>query len=151
MHKFSSPQMDRLRKNIIAFSKQHGFQITFEINLKVTDFLDIYLDLENDKFYPYRKPNDTPFYVHRKSNHHLYILKQLPKMTSEQIPNLSCNEDEFLTASGEYQNVLKNSGFKDKLVWTRSTQRNRRQRNRKLSGTTPLLIFRLKQTLPKHF
>ena len=52
VHKYSGPQMDRLRKNIINFFRQHGFQITIEINLKITDFLDIYLDLENDKFYP---------------------------------------------------------------------------------------------------
>ena len=57
VHKYSGPQMDRSRKNIINFSKQHGFQINIEINLKITVFLDIYLDLENNKFYPYRKPN----------------------------------------------------------------------------------------------
>ena len=85
VHKYSSPQMDRSRKNIIAFFKQHGFQIPIEINLKIADFLDIYLDLENDKFYPYRKPNDTAFYVHLESNHPLNILKQLPKMTSERL------------------------------------------------------------------
>ena len=61
--KYSGPQMDRSRQNIVAFFKQPGFQITIEINLKVTDFLDIYSDLEN-KFYPYRKPKNTPFYVH---------------------------------------------------------------------------------------
>ena len=83
VHKYSGPQMDRLRKNTIAFFKQHGFQIAIEINLKVSDFLGIYFDLENDKFYPYRKPNDTPFYRHHESNHPLNILKQLPKMTSE--------------------------------------------------------------------
>ena len=116
--------MDRSRQNIIAFFKQPGFQITIEINLKVTDFLYIYLDLENDKFYLYRKPNDTPFYVHRESNHPLNILKQLSKMTSERLSNLSCNEDEFIKASDEYQNVLKNSDFKDKLVYTPSNQRN---------------------------
>ena len=60
--------MDRLRKNIIAFFKQHGFQITIEINLKIPDFLNIYLDLENDKFYAYRRPNDKLFYVHRESS-----------------------------------------------------------------------------------
>ena len=38
VHKYSGPQMDRLRKNIIVFFKQQGFQITIEINLKVTDF-----------------------------------------------------------------------------------------------------------------
>ena len=126
VHKYSGPQMDRLRKNIIDFFKQHGFQIIIEINLKITDFLDIYLDLENDKFYTYRKPNDTPLYVHRESNHPLNILKQLLKMTSEQLSNLSCNEDEFIKASGEYQNVLKNSGFKGKLIYTPYNQRNRR-------------------------
>ena len=38
-------------------------------------------------------------------------------MASEQLSNLSCNKDELIKASGEYQNVLKNSGFKDKLVY----------------------------------
>ena len=123
--KYSGPQMDRLRKNI-DFFKQHGFQIAIEINLKITDFLEIYLYLENDNFYPYRKPNNTPLCVHRESNHSLNILKQLLKMTSEQLSNLSCNEDEFIKASGEYQNVLKNSGFKGKLIYTPYNQRNRR-------------------------
>ena len=95
-------------------------------------FLDIYLDLENDKFYLYRKPNDTPFYVHRESNHPLNISKQLSKMTSERLSNLSCNKDEFIKALDEYQNVLKNSGFKDKLVYTPSNQRNWRQLNRNI-------------------
>ena len=79
VYKYSGPRMDKLRKNIIDFFKQHGFQIIIEINLKITDFLNIYLDLENHKFYPYRKPNDTPLYVHRESNHPLYIFKTTPK------------------------------------------------------------------------
>ena len=29
-----------------------------------------------------------------------------------------CNEDEFIKASGKYQNVLKNSGCEDKLIYT---------------------------------
>ena len=29
-------------------------------------------------------------------------------MTIERLSKLSCNEDEFVKASGEYQNVLKN-------------------------------------------
>ena len=35
VHKCSGHEMDRLRKNIIAFFKQHGFQITIKVNLKV--------------------------------------------------------------------------------------------------------------------
>ena len=57
VYKYFGPQMDSPQ---IDFFKQHDFQITIEINLKITDFLHIYLDLENDKWSPYRKPNDTP-------------------------------------------------------------------------------------------
>ena len=142
---------ERLRKNIIDFFKQHGFQITIEINLKITDFLDIYLDLENDKFDPYRKPNDTPLYVHHETNHPLNILKQLPKMRSERLSNLSCNEDEFIKASGEYQNVLKNSGFKDKLIYTPCNQRSRRQRNRKIIWCNPSFDLQVKMNIGKTF
>ena len=150
MHKYSGPQTGRLRKNIIAFFKQHGFQITIEINLKATDFLNIYLDLENDKFYPYKKPNDKP-YVHHESNHPLNILKHLPKMTSGQLSNLSCNEDEFIKASSEYQNVLKNSDFKEKLVYTPSNQRNRRQRNIKIIWYNPPFDLQVKKNIGKTF
>ena len=148
--KYSGPQMDRLRKNI-DFYKQHGFQITIEINLKVTDFLGIYVDLENDKFYPYSKPNNTPLCVHSESNHPLNILKQLLKMTGEGLSNLSCDEDEFIKASGEYHNVLKNSGFKDKFIYTPCNQRNRRQRNRKIIWYNPPFDLQVKTDVAKTF
>ena len=151
VHKYSGPQMDRLRKNIIDFFKQRGFQITIEINLKISDFLYIYLDLEIDKFYPYRKLNDTPLYVHRESNHPLNIIKQLPKMASERVSNLSCNEDEFIKASDEYQNVLRNSGFKDKLIYTPCNQRNRTQRNRKIIWYNPPFDLQVKTNIDKTF
>ena len=151
VRKYSGPQMDRLRKKIINLFKQCGFQITIEINLKITDFLDIYLDLENDKFFPYRKPNDTPLYVHRESNHPLNILKQLPKMTSERLSNLSCNEDEFKKASVDYQNVLKNSGFRDKMTYTRPNRTHKRQRNRKVIWYNPPFDLQVKTNIGKTF
>ena len=67
------------------------------------------------------------------------------------LSNLSCNEGEFIKAPGEYQNVLKNSGFKDKLIYTPCNQRNRKQSNRKIIWYNPLSISRLKRTLAKLF
>ena len=141
--------MDRLRKNIINLFKQHAFQIANEINLKITDFFGIYLDLENDKFYIYKKPNGTPLYVHRQPNHPLNILKQLLKMTSERFSNICCNENEFIKASDEYQNVLKNSGFKDKLIYTPCNQLNKRQRNREIIWYNPPSDFQVKTNIEK--
>ena len=125
VHKSCGPQVERLRKNFINFFKQHGFQNTIKTNKKINDILDIYLDLENDKFYPYRKPNEIPLYVHRQSNHPLNILKQLPKMASERLSNLSYNENEFIKASDKYQNAFRNAYFKGKLIYTPYNQRNR--------------------------
>ena len=85
----------KLRKDIIKCFKDENLQITIEINLVKTDFLDVYLDLENDKYHPYKKPNDTPVYVHSRSNHPPAVLKQIPQMTSQRLSKLSCNEAEF--------------------------------------------------------
>ena len=72
-------------------------------------------------------------------------------MTGEQLSNLSCNEDESINASSEHQNVLKNSDFKDKLVYTPSNQRNRRQRNRKNIWYNPPFDLQVKKNIGKTF
>ena len=89
--------------------------------------------------------------IHRESNHPSDILKQLPKTTSERLSNLSCNEDEFIKASGGYQNLLKNSGFKDKLIYTSYNQCNRRQRNRKITWYNPPFDLQVKRNIGKTF
>ena len=68
---------------------------------------------------------------------HLYT----SKMTSEILSSLSCNEDKFIKASGEYQNVLKNSGFS--ITEVNVTEKS--------IGATPKLISRLKKILAKLF
>ena len=70
-------------------------------------------------------------------------------MTSERSSNLSCNEDEFIKASGDNQNVLKSSGFKINWFTLHVNSVTEGNVTEKLSVTTPLLISRLKQTLAK--
>ena len=72
-------------------------------------------------------------------------------MTSERLSNLSCNEEEFNKASTEYQNVLKNSGFKDKLLYHPTNQRNKRQRNRKVIWYNPPFDLQVKTNIAKTF
>jgi hypothetical protein len=78
----SGPEADRTRKKIIKVFQDNGLQITIEANLKCTDFLDVTFDLTTGKYYPFRKPNDTPLYIHAESNHPPNIVKQLPLMIS---------------------------------------------------------------------
>ena len=44
-----------------------GLNITVLTNQLQTNFLDLTLDLTNDTYKPYRKPNDTPLYINRLS------------------------------------------------------------------------------------
>ena len=67
--KLSSPQMASLRKKIIKIFKDSGLKVTIEVNLKQTNFLDVHLDLEKNKYKPYKKNNHETTYIHMKSNH----------------------------------------------------------------------------------
>ena len=67
------PKMDKIRKTIIRLFKSDVLSMTIETNLIETDFLDVSYNLEIDKFFPYRKPNNTPIYIHPGSNPPLSI------------------------------------------------------------------------------
>ena len=113
---FSGHEKDAMRKKLEKLFKDNDFRITVEIDLKCVDFLDVQFDLSENKYFPYRKPNDTPMYINKDSNHPPNVIKQIPKMTSIRLSQLSCNEAEFKKAAVDYQQVLKNSGFDDELI-----------------------------------
>ena len=77
MHQADGEKIDRIRKGIIALFKSEGnLSITIDTNLTETDLLDVSFNLEIDKFFPYRKPSNAPFYIHSESNHPPSIIKQ---------------------------------------------------------------------------
>ena len=59
---------DLARKKIIKAMKELGLTITIEFGLKIVDYLDMTLDLRTSSYKPYRKPNDSPCYIHIHSN-----------------------------------------------------------------------------------
>ena len=85
--------------------------ITIDTNLIETDVLDVSFNSNTGKYFPFKKPNNTPLYIHSKSNHPPSIIKQLPSMTNKRISSLSCDEIEFNKAKITYETALKNSGY----------------------------------------
>ena len=55
----------RKRKEMVRLFDKLGVKISIQTNLKVANFLDVTFDLENNTYYPYRKPNDWPVYISR--------------------------------------------------------------------------------------
>ena len=74
----SGPTSERIKKKIIKLFHQHGLNVTAETNLVQTNFLDVTFNLKSGKYWPYRKPNDQPLYIHQHSNHPPAIKKTTP-------------------------------------------------------------------------
>ena len=91
--------------------QSNELQITIDINLIETDFLDVTLNLNSRKYWPYRKPNNHPLYIHSQSNHPPCVKRQLPAMVEQRTSNIACNQEEFNKAAAMWSNARACSGF----------------------------------------
>ena len=108
-------------------------------NLVQTDFLDVTLNLKSRKYWPYRKPNDQPLYIHHQSNHPPAIKKQLLSMLSNRLSQLSCNQEEFEKAAPDYQEAMLKSGFAGELEYVKTNGSAKRLRKRNIMWFNPTL------------
>ena len=102
-----------LRQNLIKLFKKEQLDITCEINVTKTQFLDIEFDLVKSSYRPFRKKNDQPVYINKDSNHPPSVIKMLPKMIQKRISVLSCTKEIFDEEAPYYQNALKQCGYMD--------------------------------------
>ena len=65
----SGPEADKTRKHFHAIFKKNGLDLEIECNLKIVNYLDVTLNLNDGTYKPYRKPNDVTTYINVKSNH----------------------------------------------------------------------------------
>ena len=160
----SGSEADRARKAFIKHFSSLGLRITIETNLKVANYLDLTLNLNTGKFKPYRKPNDTPFYINKKSNHPPTILKGLPAAVSRRITDNSSDQACFDEAAPQYNSALEASGFDERidyLACRKSDQKrkDKRQRSRDIIWFNPPFSKTVKtrvgarflQLIDKHF
>ena len=130
----SDPYAEKIRKQIIKVFHGQNLQITTDTNLTQINFLDVTLDLKTGKYWPYRKPNNQPLYIHKSSNHPPIIKNQLPTMINKRISQLSCNKDEFHKAMPLYQEAMAKSCYKNNIEYidcknNQSKNNNKRKRN----------------------
>ena len=116
--------------------EEFGLKITSTANLKVIQFLDITLDLENEVFKPYIKPGDRPLYVSSDSNHPPSILKNIPLSINRRLSSISANREIFNAAAPLYQAELDRVGYKHKLEF-KPKEEKKRKRNRKILYFNP--------------
>ena len=120
-------QTDKKRKTF----KGIGFSIHMQTNLKEGDFLDVAMNLQNDTYRPYKKPNDKLLYIHSSSNHPPQIIKQLRNSISEILSKNPSNQEIFNRAKIEYEGALKKLGYNIDLKYTN----NMRQQEELVGGS----------------
>ena len=113
-------QLQQIRHKIVSVFAEYG--ITISTNLKIVNFLDVTLNLENEICKPYRKPGDRPRYVNSESNHPSQFLKKLPKGIEHRLVQNSCSEEIFLQAIPDYQKELDRCGYIYKLGYNQQSQ-----------------------------
>ena len=145
----SGRKVDQLRKEIIAIFKNEGLQISIIGNLTTVDFLDVTFDLVSNRFYPYRKPDNTLLYINKNSNHPPSIIKKLPNMINKRISDLSCKEEEFKKSKTQYEAALRESGFTPNMTFKNA--KTKRQRYRKVIWFNPPFNENVKTNIGKSF
>ena len=137
-HKTDGPSLNRMKKDIIKLFQTFGLKITIETNMKQVDFLDITMNLQRNTFQPYRKPNNRPRYVHSQSNHPPQTIENIPASINKRINEISCNRETFENAKAEYNDALRECGYKERLEYNdtnnqennnRATRNKNRRRN----------------------
>ena len=156
LRNLSGPQIERVRKEIIKIFKECGLSITTKTNLKVVQFLDIELDLINDTYRPYRKPNDNPMYINVSSNHPPSIIKQIPESINRRLSSLSSSREVFLNNIQSYREALKKSGFRGELTYhepkcSDESKNEKRKRKRKIIWFNPPYSKNVKTNIGKIF
>ena len=135
--KMPGHKLSTLEKDIHKLFKSINLKIVLKLNQTQVDFLDVTMNIENKKFWPYRKPNSEILYINKNSNHPNNIKKELPKMVNKRLNEIACDKVEFDKVKQDYQFALKKSGFEEKLEYKQNNTKKKRTRKRKVIWFNP--------------
>ena len=112
----SGTQLGKIKKNLQKTFKDFGLEIVAGSNLRIVNYLEVTLNLNNDSFIPYHKPNNIIQCINKESNHPRSIIKHLPVSIEKRLSNNSSNEKIFKEESIYYEDTLNKAGYINILV-----------------------------------
>ena len=112
----SGTQLERIRKNLQKTFKDFCLEVVTESNLRIVNYLDVTLNLNDGSFRPYHKSDDIFHYINKESNHPPNLIKHLPASIAKRLSNNSFNEKIAKEAAIYYEDTLSKGGYINKLV-----------------------------------
>ena len=152
--KSTPKKCDGIRKRLYKLFDEFGFRLDVRTDLKITDYLDVTLNLYSGTVSPFRKRNQDLCYVNRESNHPTQVFKHVTKGIEHRLSNNSSNKEIFERSKQEYEEALKNDGYRINLEYRdreESNTQKRRNRPRKILWCNPLYNMGVVNNLGKEF
>ena len=146
-------KLKRSKRNCAKFSAKMT-KITIEANKTIVNFLDVTLDLQSGKHYPFTKEGNVPLYIHKKSNHPPSIPINIPDSINKRLSEISSDRECFDNTKTMYQEALNKSGYNYNLSYKEShnvTQRPRRNCPRNILWYNPPYSKNVKTNVGKCF
>ena len=75
----SVQQAEKHKKIIQKVFKDKGLQMIIKCNLKIVDYLDVTLNLNDGTYRPFHEPNEETTCIHVESDHPPQIIKKIPR------------------------------------------------------------------------
>ena len=88
-------QLETIKKNLQKPFKDFGLEIAAESNLKIANYLDVTLNLNDGSFRPCDKPDDIIQYINKEFNHPPNLIKHLQASIEKQLSNNSFDKKYF--------------------------------------------------------
>jgi hypothetical protein len=147
--------IDNARKDLCKLFRQYDLKITSQVCYQKVNSLDVTLDLKNESYQPYRKPDNEPLYINSHSNHPPSIIRQIPQSIDKLISQLSSNQSAFDTSVPLYESALHRSNYDaanlNYVPNNNATNKPKRKRQRKIIWFNPPYSKNVKTNVAKTF
>ena len=133
----SGPENEKVKKILQKIFKENGLNIIIQCNMKIVNYLDLTLNLNDGTYKPYRKEDEDTNYIHKDSDHPPNVIKQLPISIEKRLSKLSSSKEIFDQTKGYYQEALARSGHTHILNYKENTDTAPKNRQRKIIWFNP--------------
>ena len=104
-------QLERIKKSLQKTFKDFVLEIVAECNLRIVNYLDVTLNLNDGSFRPCDKPDDIIQYINKEFNHPPNLIKHLLASIEKRLSNNSFDEKLFQESAIYYEDTLNKARY----------------------------------------
>ena len=134
----SGPKTEKIKKTMQKIFSKNKLDIVIQCNMKLVNYLDVTLNLNNSNYKPFQKSGNNISHTHKDSNHSISILKQTHIPIEKRIFTLSSNETIFKESKEMSQKALGNPAIGK--LWEITSQTKISATTSKIENEIPFVL-----------